>query len=698
MANYPEFNPDSTTEDATYAVTRQTTISGEKELADNITLLFDGGRLIGNGILKGNNIRIEAGVRHILDPRITFSGSWDVREVYPEWFGNTNMEDREAQVAYVDREQRKKTATILYPRDCTAMLQAAFDLAYTAYRKGGRVVCRNRHKYGVSKPIKIKRGVSFDGGHSDFIPHYSYVNESMPYVSSFAPDGDSLKFMFKINVDGTTVIATPGEPMWETYLNIRMANFPIVKELAHPYYYGNNFDQTLVAGLRGIFNGCGHCSFENINAFGLWQTFSRTTDYTDMLSIRNVVSGWTKKSPDDGDWYQIDLGSTGDSLKIDNIHIYRNAHRDKQFNDKHLRIKNCKGGLVSRIINGSVLISQSTALLVQSIHQEFGHFEIENSQVEINGMAHYKWPAFPAFKLKKQANNRTSFNRVVTIKNVMIFYNHERVDLGKNFFDANNPNEYDIKLEDPKEVVIIENVTRLAQRSYSSASSLFGIRVNHDGFMGNRGCYSIQSKLAGCGGESAILNNVVAYSQGVYPQILDQDVYTEKAFPVGNKSLPTGTYHYQAVALIDKKRQLGFIPNNFDDAEPKSINVAETGKMVGMVFSGDTYVGLSIRLYRWRGTSKALPTAAKIAYIDIPVCTSNNYVYDLGEYVLFGDSWDEDYYENIKVQHSASYQEIGDNVHVVTHEKPTSGTWKAGDTITIKNGLRWYYDGTTWRS
>ena len=711
--NLTEFNPNSTTAGATYIVTAQTAISGTKTLANNVTLVFAGGCLTGSGTLTGNNTRIEAGLNQIFDPALTFQGTWVTPEIYPEWFGDTNISSEEKQITRTDHKGASVKITVLYPGDCTAMIQAAINLARVTQNhnkadvKGGKVVCRHCHKYGISKPIKIPRGVSFDGGNSDFIPYYTYVNSSNPCVVSFTLDSDSLKFMFKINIktEGTTTSANEatGKVQWETYSNIKIANFFAVKDTSHPYFFGENFSQALVPGLKGIFNGCGHCSYENISAFGLWQTFRRVTDYTDMLSLRNIVSGWSKKGSGQEDYYQIDTGSTGDNLLIDNITLYGYHSNSDVHSKKHLRIYGCGGGVVNRVINGSVYIANSRALVVQGVHQEFGNFTIENSQVEINGVWHMKKLGQHAFIIKKRTGYQD--HRIVSLKNIVVSYNHgnikdeDETNVLANYY-GNTP-QYDIYLEDASEIVTIENVVRCNNRGDVETSSLYGIRVNHAGFMENPAKNSLQSTIVG--NESAndsqtILNNFIAYQHKSFPSILTTESYGSvngifAAYVNKPTSLNSGTYTYKAAILYNKARRLGRELSGVISLDiPQSTN---PNKMTQMALLGDIYIGAMIRLYKWTGTSTTPPS--NVDYIDIPVCSARNLFFDLGTVTMFGESWISGSYNNVKLLDCDRYQETGDNVNVVCDAKPTFGSWQAGDTVTIKNGDRWYYDGSTWK-
>ena len=50
------------------------------------TLDFQGGSL-GNGVVKGTNTVISSGLQKIFTQSISFLGSWNIIEIYPEWFG-----------------------------------------------------------------------------------------------------------------------------------------------------------------------------------------------------------------------------------------------------------------------------------------------------------------------------------------------------------------------------------------------------------------------------------------------------------------------------------------------------------------------------------------------------------------------------------------------------------------------------------
>lgn len=56
-------------------------------IPDNCILEFDGGNIIGNHAVIGQNTGIIASFVKIFDASIDFQGSWTIKDIYPEWFG-----------------------------------------------------------------------------------------------------------------------------------------------------------------------------------------------------------------------------------------------------------------------------------------------------------------------------------------------------------------------------------------------------------------------------------------------------------------------------------------------------------------------------------------------------------------------------------------------------------------------------------
>ena len=63
------------------------TLSGNVTIPANCVLEFDGGSISGAYTITGNNTGIQAGLVKIFNTDVTLSGTWNVVETYPEWFG-----------------------------------------------------------------------------------------------------------------------------------------------------------------------------------------------------------------------------------------------------------------------------------------------------------------------------------------------------------------------------------------------------------------------------------------------------------------------------------------------------------------------------------------------------------------------------------------------------------------------------------
>lgn len=74
-------------EDVVYVIQNDFLVTSVLEIPKNCILDFDGGCLFGNGTVKGYNTQIRADKVTLFDSHITISGTWDVAEVYPIWFG-----------------------------------------------------------------------------------------------------------------------------------------------------------------------------------------------------------------------------------------------------------------------------------------------------------------------------------------------------------------------------------------------------------------------------------------------------------------------------------------------------------------------------------------------------------------------------------------------------------------------------------
>lgn len=78
---------DFTQENTIYKITTDLNLNTAiLELPADCTLDFQGGS-ISNGTIVGSDTKIKAGISKIFDTNVIIQGSWDLSQVYPEWFG-----------------------------------------------------------------------------------------------------------------------------------------------------------------------------------------------------------------------------------------------------------------------------------------------------------------------------------------------------------------------------------------------------------------------------------------------------------------------------------------------------------------------------------------------------------------------------------------------------------------------------------
>ena len=70
-----------------YTIEKDFKLGGNITLPEGCELEFRGGSIGGDYTIKGQNTRIDAGLVRLFGPKVKLEGTWNVVEVYPEWFG-----------------------------------------------------------------------------------------------------------------------------------------------------------------------------------------------------------------------------------------------------------------------------------------------------------------------------------------------------------------------------------------------------------------------------------------------------------------------------------------------------------------------------------------------------------------------------------------------------------------------------------
>lgn len=70
-----------------YTIEKDFKLGGDITLPEGCELEFRGGSISGNYSIKGQSTRIDAGLMKLFGSQVKLVGTWNVVEVYPEWFG-----------------------------------------------------------------------------------------------------------------------------------------------------------------------------------------------------------------------------------------------------------------------------------------------------------------------------------------------------------------------------------------------------------------------------------------------------------------------------------------------------------------------------------------------------------------------------------------------------------------------------------
>ena len=87
------YQTDFTSENTVYVVRHDFTLGENITIPANSILCFDGGSIAASGnndTITGNNTIIKADAIKIFSSDVTISGTWNMNEVYPEWFGKAS--------------------------------------------------------------------------------------------------------------------------------------------------------------------------------------------------------------------------------------------------------------------------------------------------------------------------------------------------------------------------------------------------------------------------------------------------------------------------------------------------------------------------------------------------------------------------------------------------------------------------------
>ena len=113
---WTEFDPNLTVANTTYVVTLTHVINTNVYLESNVTLIFMGGMITGNGTLIGNNTSLVAPISQIFSSNINVIGAWNIDKAYPQWFGAVSGANNDCSDAINKAITMKVTGEVFIPR------------------------------------------------------------------------------------------------------------------------------------------------------------------------------------------------------------------------------------------------------------------------------------------------------------------------------------------------------------------------------------------------------------------------------------------------------------------------------------------------------------------------------------------------------------------------------------------------------
>ncbi len=363
-------------------------------VAENVTLIFDGGCISGNFKLVGNKTSIQAPITQIFDG-VTVDGSWICDRAYPQWF-DAKVGKQPWFTSIVD-----DTNQLVEPYDCSVAINSAI-----AMKKIGEVFLPMGFYY-VSHKIVMTHGIQLIGEgcgrfEEDAVPSHDldkwgYATRIVPFVEQTGtdcfPDGAILELNIK---RGDTQSSSTGKVTWSRHHPDPTSTISGIMFSNDYYRIVKGYDARLTLSGKVCCLVAGGFLFENV----YWNDFrcaiKVTEDYADIKTTRHCVfsSDLDRVQANQsgllpiqfkGKSYIIDLGYSGDALVFENCAVHTPPKRESE-SDGALRLNSCKGGSISNnIFNRDVRLRGVRNLVFSGNHMEVGaQLRVENCDIAIN--------------------------------------------------------------------------------------------------------------------------------------------------------------------------------------------------------------------------------------------------------------------------------------------------------------------------
>lgn len=351
------------------------------ELGSNSTLLFKGG-ILKNGHIVGDKSKIKCKLEKCFDS-CSFSGSWNVKQAFPEWFGACNN-------------------GII---DCTKPIQAMFDFMEqtdTYKCRFKRCNFREGEYYLISKTIYIRKPVKIDGGKA-FISSKSLITwKDDPNHPSYKNNGIALHFVRdKSKSPKLTDICINVKVHAKPFFFSQMTNV-----IVHDCYVSTYTGETNIT--EGVFT--------------YWFAFQ--CDELTHATFRNVHIDQPTKPINNTDYNSSDgihLSGGCHDILIDNVYgqagddfIAMNTNENHSGDIYNIEIKNCDIGMKEESVSGIRFYGCSRLSHAEGKPQlQIRNVSIKNCRIKTSASPCIFFTNNPVWKKYDPASKRLYGNNIV---------------------------------------------------------------------------------------------------------------------------------------------------------------------------------------------------------------------------------------------------------------------------------------------
>lgn len=632
--SYAEFDPNLTLPNSTYIVSSIHIVNTTILLASNVTLIFVGGKITGNGTLEGNNTVLVAPISQIFSADLNIIGSWIMERAYPQWFG--------AVAGSMD--------------DCSDAINKAIKMKLT-----GEVFIP-RGRYLIRNILHVKYGIQLVG-------ESGMENKSERELGTFlVADMNNPSLLVEDSSFTNGYVVEVNVKDWYVKDGEKICNWEILyssnKTQISRILFSNN-----ISKLKAIFSAASCCEISacTFNNFQQSVVFSNH-HYIDRKKVADCVISNDANIHRGESLYTIDFGFLGDGLVCE-----YNSINNGSFN-KGIRVSACLGGnITSNIINADVIIGGCKGISFDSNHMEDGQIIIRDSNIGVRNNF-FKKISKPNVIVQSSANFDTP---VVDMQaNMFLFYDKEVND--QSDYSVDEICEYDIQLANMSvdgDMIQILNISQNYRywvlsgtigKMYTCGITLCDKdelpiqRFNEHSYL-----LSQSSSVFPWGyvNKSGYVDDL----RSIYITLIGYSKYT-------TWNMADGEYFYKGHAVWDNQRK---ICNPIKELGRYTLKKNAQGLLLAIGNGMSCGHTCSFRLYRGRKDSG---NVRYTHYVDVPIC-GTQYLYENGISIC-GFRWKE-LTDGLMVG-NADIESIcykGKNIECKAPSSPTFGIWQNGDIV-----------------